>query len=230
MSACIRSFILSGCLGLSLLSGVSCTARYQEMLRARDATIQDLETNLAKAGERNRALSEENARLRRRLEELQKSAAPVEASAPAKKQDRQVLADIERDLAASGLGDLKARYRHGRVSIGIPNRITFQPGSTRISSEGQRVLARLAKFLAKRPGKRIWIEGHTDSDPIRKSRKRFRSNRHLSVERADAVATWLIRHGGIPENRIVIVGFGPYDPISRTDKAKNRRVEIVLAD
>ncbi len=230
MSAKIRTPFFLGAACLALLASTSCTARYQEMIRAREATIQDLENSLSKMGESNRMLREENDRLKARVAALSSAKKPVkavEASAPKK---TGILDELNRDLERSGLPELKARYRHGRVSIGLPNQITFQPGSTRISPEGRNLLNRLAKFLLRNRGKRIWVEGHTDRDPIRKTKKKYRSNRHLSVERADAVATWLIEKGGVPADRIVIVGYGPYDPVSPGDKARNRRVEIVLAN
>ena len=79
-------------------------------------------------------------------------------------------------------------------------------------------------------GRRFYIEGHTDDDPIQKTKDKFRSNRHLSVERADSVARYLISQG-VPESKIVIVGFGQYDPAAAAkNKAQNRRVEIVIGD
>ena len=35
---------------------------------------------------------------------------------------------------------------------------------------------------------------------------------------------------GVPEASIVIVGWGPFDPINRSNKASNRRVEIVVGE
>ena len=34
--------------------------------------------------------------------------------------------------------------------------------------------------------------------------------------------------GGTPKPRKAAVGFGPYRPVSRSKRAKNRRIEIVL--
>jgi chemotaxis protein MotB len=44
--------------------------------------------------------------------------------------------------------------------------------------------------------------------------------------RADAVARYLIEQG-IPEQRLVIVGYGQFDPRDPSAKERNRRVEIV---
>ena len=78
-------------------------------------------------------------------------------------------------------------------------------------------------------GRRFYIEGHTDTDPIQKTRDKYRSNRHLSMERADAVAAYLAKQG-VPEASIVVVGYGQFDPLDPGRKATNRRVEIVVGD
>ena len=78
-------------------------------------------------------------------------------------------------------------------------------------------------------GARFFIEGHTDSDPIKRSS--FASNRELSIARAMAVLEFLVTEGKVPDRRFVVVGHGQYDPIAPNDnssKAKNRRVEIVV--
>jgi chemotaxis protein MotB len=97
------------------------------------------------------------------------------------------------------------------------------------------MLRRVADLLRRDyAGRRIYVEGHTDTDPIVKTRGKFRDNMHLSTERADAVAHWLIENGDLPERQIAVVGYGPYDPresgASANAKAKNRRVEIVVGE
>ncbi|MFQ5504186.1 MAG: flagellar motor protein MotB [Planctomycetota bacterium] len=218
--------VLAATLGLFSLAG--CTARYQDMLRDREATIRDLEGKVHAARTQNAALTRSNESLLKELSSANSKVQPVEASA----RGGDTLDGLKKDLEADGANQdkISVRYRKGRVSIGISDRVTFAPGSTRIAPEGKSLLQRISAALRKRyPGKRIYVEGHTDTDPIRKSKKRFRNNRHLSSERADAVASYLIGKCKIDESRVVIVGYGPTDPISK-DKARNRRVEIVVAE
>lgn len=212
------------CLSLFVLT--SCTARYQDLLRDRDAHIRELNGRVAQLRasnedlERQRTQAEEEAEmLRRRLQEAS-VAKPVESDLSGL-QDR--------------LPDTEVRYNRGRISIGIENAVTFDSGSTALKSSAHQVLRRVADVLKSDfAGRRIYVEGHTDSDPIRRTKDKFRDNRHLSVERADAVARYLISECGVPEPRIVVVGFGPYDPRASggTDAAKsrNRRVEIVVGE
>lgn len=197
---------------LSFTAG--CTTRYQDMLRERD--------------ERIRELSGDVARLRGENEELQRREAPArpQDAATPRGEGSGEIKEIQDALGS----DAVVSYRRGRVSIGVDDSVTFDSGSTALKDSSHRVLRNVASVLkSKYSGHRFFIEGHTDSDPIQKTKDRFRSNRHLSTERADSVANYLIQQG-VPESNIVVVGYGQYDPRDPKSKAKNRRVEIVVGD
>jgi len=194
--------------------GTSCTARYQDMLRDRDDRIQALNGDVSR-------LRGENEELRNRM-----SARPevVEASAGSEQVD--LLDQLQDDLG----NQASVRYNRGRLSIGVNNSVTFDSGSIALKSSSHRVLKNVAEVLRSQfAGHRFFVEGHTDTDPIRKTKDRFKNNRDLSAKRADAVAGYLVKQG-VPESSIVIVGWGPFDPVSSGDKASNRRVEIVVGD
>jgi chemotaxis protein MotB len=74
------------------------------------------------------------------------------------------------------------------------------------------------------------VEGHTDNVPINTSE--FRSNWELSVRRATEVVRCLVEQHGFPPERISASGYAEYRPIasndSPEDRAKNRRIEIVI--
>jgi chemotaxis protein MotB len=212
-----------------LLALTSCTTTYQQMLHERDLKITQLENANAQLRAANRELErrEKGARdeahaLRDRLTS---DKTPAEASA-SKAELQQVQAELH---------DLDVGYRRGHVSIGIENEVTFASGSIDLKPGAGAILERVAAVLKRRfPDRRIFVEGHTDTDPINKTKGRFRSNRHLSAERADVVAAYLVDKCGLPADHVVVVGFGPYDPKledrSDTAKAKNRRVEIVVGE
>jgi chemotaxis protein MotB len=191
-------------------SAASCTTRYQDMLRERDDRI--------------RELSGDNARLRTENDELQRRpAAPVDAAATPKADDSSMLNEINREIGDGAT----ARYIKGKLSIGVDSAVTFNSGSTALLDTSHKVLKRVASVLKTQfAGKRFYIEGHTDTDPIQKSK--FNSNRHLSAMRADAVATFLIQQG-VPASSIVIVGYGEHEPLDAKAKSANRRVEIVVS-
>jgi chemotaxis protein MotB len=121
--------------------------------------------------------------------------------------------------------------RDGNMVISIPSAITFPSGQAALSKEGQKAIRNVASTLKKTyPGAKYGIEGHTDTDPIKKSK--FPSNRDLSIARAMAVLTYLVEECGLPDDQCIVAGHGQYDPVvankSESDKAKNRRVEIVV--
>lgn len=199
---------------LSLSAG--CTTRYQDMLRERD--------------ERIRELSGDVARLRGENQELQNREIPVQPQPASAGRREDAGSGMINDLQNEIGGDASVGYRRGRISIGVEDSVTFDSGSTTLKDSSHRVLRNIASVLkSKFTGRRFYIEGHTDSDPIQKTKDRYRSNRHLSSERADAVAAYLIQQG-VPESSIVVVGYGQFDPRDPRAKAKNRRVEIVVGD
>jgi flagellar motor protein MotB len=194
----------------SLLSG--CTTRYQDMLRERDARIRELSGDVA--------------RLRGENDELQRRLTTQPMNATAQPESRSLLTELQNEIGEGA----DVRYNRGRISIGVEDSVTFDSGSTALKTSAHRTLQNIAGVLqSKFAGRRIWVEGHTDSDPIQRTKDKFRSNRHLSMERADAVATYLIRQG-VPESAIVVVGYGQFDPRDPGVKARNRRVEIVVGD
>ena len=170
-----------------VLSLGGCTAKYQDLLRDRDTQLRDLKGELAD-------LRAVNADLERR------QTAPVEAISEPPPPN-------ELEKVQSELAGLDVRYSRGRLSIGIENTVTFSSGSTDLKSGAGDVLRKVANVLMRDyPGRRIYVEGHTDTDPIKKTRKRYRSNRHLSAERADAVAAYLTGRGGVDGSKVVVVG------------------------
>jgi flagellar motor protein MotB len=82
--------------------------------------------------------------------------------------------------------------------------------------------------------KKIAIAGHTDTDPVVKTAKKYPyGNIQLSSMRAIAVYDYL-KKKGVPERRMSTQGFGPNDPLventSAENKRRNRRVEIIILD
>jgi len=137
---------------------------------------------------------------------------------------------------APSYGDLDALgvdywMRGDSLVIAIPSSITFDSGKAELKKTGKEALQAVARTLqADYPGSRYWIEGHTDTDPIRKSK--WPSNRDLSIARAMSVLHFLVEECGIPDENCTVAGHGQYAPLVPNDddggKARNRRVEIVV--
>jgi len=205
-------------LAFAMLGLSGCTAKYQDLLRDRDAQIRELNGMLAE-------LRATNADLQAR----EKAAREAAAVAP------EPVNNDELERVQTELDGLDVRYNGGRLSIGIENTVTFSSGSAKLKESAGEILRRVATVLNRDfSGRRIYVEGHTDTDPIVKTKSLYRSNRHLSAERADVVADYLVRKGGVDPAIVVVVGYGQYEPkdMGSGDVAKshNRRVEIVVGD
>lgn len=115
------------------------------------------------------------------------------------------------------------------VTIHILDDILFPSGSAELANYSVTVLNGLAEILKELPND-IRVEGHTDNVPINTAV--FPSNWHLSVSRALNTAYYLINKEGLNPEKVSIVGYSEYKPISTNDtqegRASNRRVDIVI--
>ncbi|MBX3408591.1 MAG: OmpA family protein [Phycisphaeraceae bacterium] len=114
----------------------------------------------------------------------------------------------------------------GRPRALLSGDILFDSGRATLKPTARQRLDTLANEIKRNyAGRTVLVEGHTDTDPIRKSS--FGSNQALSEARAQAVRQYLIQKG-ISSNRIEAVGYGSSRP--RSTKAASRRVEIVITN
>lgn len=106
----------------------------------------------------------------------------------------------------------------------IAGNLLFDSGSATLKPTARQTLDGIASEIrSKYRGASIRVEGHTDSDPIRRSK--WKTNDALSQARADAVAKYLATKG-IPASRIEAMGYGSSRP--KATKAASRRVDIVV--
>ena len=118
----------------------------------------------------------------------------------------------------------------GTVYASIPGSILFSSGRDGLRKNSLKTLSQVATILKNEfPSREILIEGHSDSDPIKKSK--WRSNWHLSAARACSVVAYLSAKG-VDSKRLSAAGFSKYRPVSsnstKAGKSKNRRVEIAI--
>jgi chemotaxis protein MotB len=121
------------------------------------------------------------------------------------------------------------------LTINMMDKIFFDSGKAIIKPDGLNVLDRIAPILKNLEGKNIRIEGHTDDVPISaKIKSKYPSNWELGAARSSAVARYFIEKHGIDPARISAVSYSYYRPIvpniSEENRARNRRIEIVLID
>lgn len=188
------------------------TARNQELQNEK----QDLQDQLAQSRAREDALAAELSAKQAELDAALAHIRSIEARETAP--GPETAAGWERGIA----GD--------KVTVGTD--ILFAAGKADLTAEGKRTLDRIAADLSSTyAGLPVRVYGHTDSDPIRASRKLWADNLDLSANRAMAVTRYLTSKG-VPAGSIETVGMGENHPVadnaSKAGKAKNRRVEIVV--
>lgn len=182
------------------------------LLAERDGLRADLERVSREAAERIQALEREAERAGRL--ELERNA---------------VRRDLERFVQA---GAVSVERRPEGLALTIVDRILFDSGKADLKPGASPVLTRIAQILSSYPDRAVRVEGHTDNVPIRRSPS-FASNWELSTARAHSVRRFLIGKN-LEAKRFAVVGFAEHRPViansSRENRAKNRRVEVILLD
>jgi chemotaxis protein MotB len=127
-------------------------------------------------------------------------------------------------------GKVDIRRRGGDTVIDLPSDVFFASGSSTLNREGEKSMAQVAAWIRKNhPDGLIRVEGHTDADPIRRTKSKYHCNWELSFERSHAVVHYLVEKGKFDPRKVVCEAFGEFHPQDPSNKSKNRRVEIVIA-
>jgi chemotaxis protein MotB len=120
----------------------------------------------------------------------------------------------------------------GQSGVRLAGDILFRSGKTTVSG-GKDSLRRIADAIKSFGDDVIvYVDGHTDSDPLVRTKHLYKDNYGLGAARASAVAKEL-QAMGIPAERLIPRSFGQDKPITpnttRAAKSKNRRVELMFA-
>ncbi|MFQ5686040.1 MAG: flagellar motor protein MotB [Candidatus Scalindua sp.] len=202
-------FLVQGCAELNELR----TANRRQAITIRDqmSELDKLRTEVDSAGKVNKAYEE-----RAQADEEVK---------------RRLRADLE-SLAKSIGGGAAVRDTVEGPVIELPDKILFDSGFAKIKPGGEAALKKIAEHLRSKPDTTVRIDGHTDTDPIVKSKYLWDSNHHLSAGRALSVFQYLVKKENIDAKRIHIAAYGPNRPIAsnttEAGKGKNRRVEFLI--
>jgi outer membrane protein OmpA-like peptidoglycan-associated protein len=147
------------------------------------------------------------------------------------------IADLEAKLRTQPVGEaptpgiegIETEYNSttGEMTVRVPGDVLFDSGVATLRPGAKSTLDKIANALKNDyAGKPLRVEGHTDSDPLVKTKAQWQDNRNLSMARALAVTRYL-ESKGISGKQIETAGFGEHHPRGN-DKSKNRRVEIVV--
>jgi len=124
---------------------------------------------------------------------------------------------------------LTVTQKDGKIYVNMDNKLLFATGSTVVEAKGKEALISLAKAIESEKDLNVMVEGHTDTDKVLGSGGGYKDNWDLSVLRATSVVRILQDNSKMDPLRVTAAGRGEYVPVDPADKAKNRRIEVILA-
>lgn len=124
------------------------------------------------------------------------------------------------------LGELAAKKTDRGMLITLGD-VLFGTDLSRLTSDGEASVRKLAKILELNSQRSVLIEGFTDSTGSAEYNQQLSERRAMTVQNA-------LQTLGIGRERVVTHGYGESYPVAANDSAQNRqmnrRVEIVLSD
>jgi chemotaxis protein MotB len=183
-------------------------------LQKKEDRLNELEKEL---NARSRALDEKE----KRINELEQIIASKDEAVRLLKEK---IASALRGFADKGITVVE---KDGRIYVRMEAQLLFASGKTDVSKEGQRALIDLAKVLESQKDIDILVEGHTDVDPMTSSASP-KDNWELSVLRATSVVKIMLSNSAMDPTSITAGGRSQFIPVDPADKAKNRRIEIII--
>ena len=144
---------------------------------------------------------------------------------------KEVLGSVKDALLGFSSDELTIREEGGKVYVAMSDKLLFESGKAVVNEQGREALGKLADVLNRQTDIDVYIEGHTDSIPIKTAV--FKDNWDLSVIRATSVVRILTETYGVNPLQILPCGRGEFKPVdvntTPEGKARNRRTEIIMA-
>lgn len=212
-----RRFTMGACgfLGLLILAGCQNPDRIQIQAQAEEiarlqAENQDLRSKLAQA------ISERDA-ARNRLAQLE-----------------QENANLRGQLAAKPVQEAPGGWKHAGpfAWVELSTDFLFDSGKATLRPAARAKLQEVVGEIQSRYADMdVLVLGHTDTDPINKTKNLWTDNLDLSINRGATVFRELQKQGISPKI-MMAAGQGEYNPVAsnanRAGKQQNRRVEIIV--
>jgi chemotaxis protein MotB len=235
----MRKLTLAG-LAVICVAMISCVSKSKftdlENEKAQvEQQLQETETMVTDLKDQNSQLQSQNEQLQSRVNTLEADLSSSNSQiSEIRAQVDQMSTQLNRitgeiDDAFSGVDELgmEVQAKGDQLYISISNAILFRPGSATISDEGANVLDELSEAFKEKDEVDIVVEGHTDADPVRITRARWKDNWGLSVARAVSVVRALVERG-VDASQLTAAGRGEHMPAASDDKSLNRRTEFIV--
>lgn len=159
------------------------------------------------------------------------AAAPVATGGIDQKAIHDIAEQLKRELGSKA-PDISVT-KDGNIEITLASDVTFGSGSAELSDAGKKSIRSLSGLLKGQFAPyQVRVEGHTDSTPLVKTKKKFDDNFGLGSARSLAVVRFMETDLAIEPTRLMSASRGQHEPVAddKTDagRRKNRRVEIVV--
>jgi chemotaxis protein MotB len=120
---------------------------------------------------------------------------------------------------------------NGDIVLTLPETVLFRSGESTLRPEAYPFIQAISDVLIELD-RHVRVEGHTDNVPI--ATAQFPSNWELSATRAVTVVRAFFEQYGVPADHLTAVGHADSRPLADNltpeNRAKNRRVEIVVQE
>ncbi len=138
---------------------------------------------------------------------------------------------LEEEITKEGYSDkVKVDLNNDGLQISIQDTVLFNTGEAEVLNNLSPLLLEISKMIQGLDNQ-IKVVGYTDNVPIKN--EKFRSNWDLSAMRAINVMNFMVNSGTISADKVSIQAYGEYMPkydnTTEAGRAKNRRVEIIVA-
>jgi flagellar motor protein MotB len=130
------------------------------------------------------------------------------------------------DSSLAGI-EVTKNEAEGTLTVTVPGSVLFDAGTANLKTTARSTMDKIVSAIRKDyAGKLIMVDGYTDTDPISRTKDKWKDNLDLSAARARTVAQYLVSEG-IATHLVHPRGMG--DTSAKGNKASSRRVEIVVA-
>jgi len=207
-------------LGVLLLSAAGCADKQKQQIQALQQEKLGLERQVDELSAQLKQAQAERLDLVNQLDARNAELAALQARSQAGQPSG----------TAQGPGEWETGLTGDKVSLDTD--ILYASGKAELTSEGKRRLDKIVQDLKSTyAGMPVRVYGHTDNEPIHKTKALWQDNLDLSANRAMCVTRYLVSHG-IAADRIETVAMGEHKPASSnataSGRANNRRVEIIV--
>lgn len=204
------------------LSGAKESAGLHAELKAKQIELQEKEDRLLALEKELQAKSDLLAKREQRVNELEQILA-----------DQENATKLLKDKVAAALKGFENKgltviEKNGKIYVSLEAKLLFSSGSTVVQPEGKKALVDLSRVLENEKELEIIVEGHTDTDKLN-SPNYPHNNWELSVLRSTSVIDIMLTNSNIEPKQLMAAGRSEFIPVDENDKAKNRRIEIIIS-